>query len=153
MSEKLRPLLLAAVLSIMWYGFVGFLDRGLMSHQLPSLTLLCLSRYLPPGTIHNPEGQPVQPGADYVFVPLGLQCTFTMTDGSTTQSFHPRYVQTAIAGLPIVLTLVLAARSLLELRRKQRAKIGRARSRMMVLHYAGRSCGAVSVSKVLICTG
>jgi hypothetical protein len=112
MSEKWRRFLLAAVLSITWYGVVGLIDRGLMIRQLPSITWPCLSEHLPPGTIHNPEGQPVPPEGDYVFVPLGLQCTYTMTDGSTTQSFHPRYIQTAIAGLPFVLTLVWTARSL-----------------------------------------
>lgn len=121
MSEPWRRFLLAAVLSIMWYGFVGLLDRGLMVHQLPSITFPCLNEYLPSGTIHNPEGQPVQPGAEYVFVPLGLQCTYTMTDGSITQSFHPRYVQTVIAGLPLVLTLALVARSL-RTSSKQRGK-------------------------------
>lgn len=111
MSEKWRPFLLAAVLAIAWYGFVGLLDRGLMIRQLPSITSPCLSEHMPPGTLHSPEGIP-PPGGGYVFVPLGLQCIYTMTDGSTMQSFHPRPAQTAIAGLPIVLTVIWASRSL-----------------------------------------
>jgi hypothetical protein len=110
MAEKWRPFLLAAVLSIMWYGFVGLIDAGLLVRQESALSAPCL-RDLPEGTIHSPEGTPVSPKGEYRFVPLGLQCTFKMTDGSTVESFHPRYVQTVVAGLPMVLTAIFKARS------------------------------------------
>lgn len=107
---KWRPFLLAAVLSIMWYGFVGLVDRGAMMRLEHSITAPCLNKHLPEGTIHNPENSPPV-GGDYVFLPLGLYCSYTMTDGSTVESFHPRYIQTIVAGLPIVLTIIFKARS------------------------------------------
>lgn len=110
MAEKWRPFLLAAVLSIMWYGFVGLIDRAAVVRLDLSITSDCLNKHLPEGTIHNPENYPPVRG-DYVFLPLGLYCSYTMTDGSTVESFHPRYVQTIVAGLPIVLTVIFKARS------------------------------------------
>lgn len=110
MEEKWRPFLLAAVLSIMWYGFVGFVDRGALMRLEHSITAPCLTKHLPEGTIHNPENSPPV-GGDYVFLPLGLHCSYTMSDGSTVESFHPRYIQTIVAGLPIVLTVIFKARS------------------------------------------
>lgn len=109
MAEKWRPFLLAAVLSILWYGFVGLVDRGAVMRLEHSITMPCL-RDLPRGTIHSPENSPPV-GGDYVFLPLGLYCSYTMTDGSTVESFHPRYIQTIVAGLPIVLTIIFKARS------------------------------------------
>jgi hypothetical protein len=109
MTGKWRPFLLAAVLSIMWYGTVGLVDRGLMIRQESALSTPCL-RDLPEGTIHNPENYPPVT-ARYVFLPLGLYCSYTMTDGSGLESFHPRYVQTIVGGLPIVLTVIFKARS------------------------------------------
>jgi hypothetical protein len=110
MAERWRPFLLAAVLSIMWYGFVGLVDRGALIRLEHSITAPCLTKHLPEGTIHSPENSPPV-GGDYVFLPLGLYCSYTMTDGSTVESFHPRHVQTIVAGLPIVLTVIFKARS------------------------------------------
>lgn len=108
MGSNRQVALIAAVLSLGWFLVVGFIDRGLLDRNGP-MSLICLNEYLPPGTVHNPEGWPSLPVAEYRFIPLALECTFRMTDGSTTESFHPRAAQSAIAGLPLLLTLIWIA--------------------------------------------
>jgi hypothetical protein len=106
MARRLPLVLLFVSLCLGWYFLVGFIDRGALIHNSPAISTPCLSEYLPRGTIHIPEGAPIPPRGDYVFIPLGLECSFIMLDGSTQRSFHPHYAQTTIALLPAFAVLV-----------------------------------------------
>lgn len=90
MNKKARLLLLALALSTAWYFFVGVVDRQLAIHQYTALSSVCLHDYSPQGQVASPEGGPRSPTGSYGFLPLGIHCQFTMTDGDVVQSFHPR---------------------------------------------------------------
>ena len=109
MAAKWRVFFVVSVLAFGWYFFVGLFDQLLMNHTDIGASNVCLSRYLPPNTIHNPEGWPSMPLGSYRVVPLGIDCTFTMEDGSAVRSFHPRYYTTAWAALPLAPVLFCGA--------------------------------------------
>ena len=97
-----HPFVVVAVaLAVAWYFLVGAVDRALINRQLTSVSIVCLDEYLPRGTIHNSEGQPRPPRGEYTFFPLGLDCTFTMNNGTTQSSFHPRYPQIVLGTFPL----------------------------------------------------
>lgn len=103
---------------------MGISDRFTVIHRYPSMSALCLNE-LPPNTIHSPEGHPVLPRAVYRFLPpFGVECTFTMTDGSSRQTSHPNYFLTVIASLPIALTFTWAVWTLRPASRKWEDKVG-----------------------------
>lgn len=108
LDRKWRLFTIVVLLSLGWYLFFAILDRATVSHMTP-VSGICLNEHLPPGTIHNPEGAPFLPAGVYTYMPLGVECTFTMTDGSTQRSFYPRYGATLIAGVPIFMTLLWGA--------------------------------------------
>jgi hypothetical protein len=105
LDRKWRLFTIVVLLSLGWYLFFALLDRATVS-QMTTVSGICLNEYLPPGTIHSPEGHPFLPAGEYTFMPLGIDCTFTMADGSTQRSFHPRYGATLIAGVPILMSLL-----------------------------------------------
>ena len=102
-QRKLGLLLAATALSALWYFLIGWADQGEMVREA-GLPLECLDEHLPEGTDHNPEGSN-PPDGDYRFFPiLGLECTFSMIDGTSLQTFHPNYAFTAMAALPLSVT-------------------------------------------------
>lgn len=115
-------LVLAIFFCLSWFVLVGFLDRGLLNHNAGGISGLCLGEYLPAGTIHNPEGSPVPPRGEYAFLPLGIECTFTMTDGTHQQSIHPRLTQIILGALPAAAVLAWGvARASASIRRSRAA--------------------------------
>lgn len=107
MNRQWKPLFIALLVSLFWYGIVRQIDFGLLDRNGP-IGFLCLDN-LPPGTIYTPEGSPRMPGASYSLVPLGIECSYTMTDGNTLRTFHVRYAQSVLAALPLLLSFVWAA--------------------------------------------
>jgi hypothetical protein len=87
------------------------------------VSVLCLNEHLPAETIHNPEGSPFLPAGKYTYMPLGIECTFTMTDGTTQRSFHPRYTETLIAGVPIFMSLLWGLGQLISFGRTSKAHV------------------------------
>lgn len=122
MARKLPLVVLLLSLCLGWYFLVSAIDRGLLAHNSPSISDPCLSgENLPSGTIHTPEGAPIPPDGGYVFVPMGLECTYTMKDGSVQRAFHPRYVQMTIAVVPAFALLMWSARKTTSSRRGKNA--------------------------------
>jgi hypothetical protein len=103
LDRKWRIVIVAVLFSLGWYLFFALLDRATVSHMRP-VSVLCLNDYLPPGTIHNPEGMPFPPAGECTYFPLGIECVFTMTDGSTQRLTAPRYEETIIAGTPLLVS-------------------------------------------------
>lgn len=96
-----HPFVVVAVaLAVAWYFLVGAVDRGLLVRQ-SSISMPCLDEYLPSGTIYTPEGSPSLPSGDYRFFPLGIDCTFRMTNGTTQNSFHPHHPQLVLGLFPL----------------------------------------------------
>lgn len=108
LDRKWRVFTIVVLLSLGWYLFFALLDRATVRSMTP-VSVLCLNEHLPPDTIHNPEGAPFLPAGHYTYLPLGIECTFTMTDGSTQRSFHARYAETLITGVPIFISLLWGA--------------------------------------------
>ena len=107
LDRKWRVVIVAVLFSLGWYLFFALLDRAIVSQMHP-VSILCLNDYLPLGSVHNPEGAPFLPAGEYTFVPLGVECVFTMTDGSIQRSFDPRYEETIIAGTPLLVSTLWA---------------------------------------------
>lgn len=107
LDRKWRVVIVAVLFSLGWYLSFALLDRATVKHGNP-VSVLCLTEYLPPETIHNPEGMPFPPAGQYTYFPLGIECVFTMTDGSTQRSFEPRYEETIIAATPLVVSILWA---------------------------------------------
>lgn len=105
LDKKWRVFVIAMLFSLAWYLFIAVLDRATVRQMTP-VSVTCLNEHLPTGTIHNPEGSPFLPAGEYTYMPLGIQCTFTMIDGSTQRSFHPRYIETLIAVVPLSVSLL-----------------------------------------------
>lgn len=122
MAKKLPFVVLLVSLCIGWYFLVAAVDRGLMIHNSPAISYPCLSSdNLPADSIYTLEGAPVPPGGDYVFVPMGLECTYSMKDGSQLQVFHPRYVQMTVADIPAFALVIWGARKATYSRRGKNA--------------------------------
>jgi hypothetical protein len=105
LDKRWRVCVIAVLLSLSWYVFFALLDRATVRQMTP-VSGHCLNEHLPPDTVHNPEGSPFLPAGKYTYVPLGIECTFSMIDGSTQRSFHPRYAETFIASLPLFVSLL-----------------------------------------------
>lgn len=112
-SQRTLGLLLAALaLSVLWYFLVGWADQGRHVRD-NGLSGPCLED-LPAGTAHTPEGTPNMPGSRYVFFPvLGVECSYSMLDGSIFRTFQPNSAFTTMAALPIVITLLVLIRYVL----------------------------------------
>lgn len=103
-QRKLGLLFAAIVFSVFWFIAIGWADRGEMVRDA-GLSMECHSEHLPEGSIHNPEGSPYLPRGEYRFFPiLGLECTFSMIDGTEVQTFYPNYAFTTMAALPMCIT-------------------------------------------------
>jgi hypothetical protein len=112
-KRKLGLLLAAIAFSAFWFIAVGWADRGEMVRDA-GLSMECHSEHLPKGTIHNPEGSPHLPRGEYRFFPiLGLECTFSMIDGTEVQTFYPNYAFTTMAALPMFITAATGTRWLI----------------------------------------
>lgn len=109
MTRKPTIFLTGVILSVAWYLAVGVFDRIIMSHDHQTFSQYCYTEHLPAGTVHNPEGFPSAPGGTYEFAPLGVECTFAMADGTTTDSFYVRYYPLVLACLPAAATFAWGA--------------------------------------------
>lgn len=110
MTRKMILFLTCVILSVAWYLAVGAFDRLIMSHDHQTFSQYCYSEHLPADTVHNPEGFPSAPGGTYEFVPLGVECTFVMVDGTIADSFYVRYYPMVLAVIPGTATLIWGAR-------------------------------------------
>ena len=103
-TRRLGIFLAAVLLSALWCFVVGWVDRGVMARQSGGLSFVCLTEHLPEGTMHTQEQN--LPRGTYSFIPpLGYECTFEMTDGSTVRSFHPDTGATLIGVSPTAFSL------------------------------------------------
>jgi hypothetical protein len=105
MSRNIGIFLLAAILSGLWYISLGYADSAAITDQENSIVSVCLHNR-PEGSIHTPEGGSSPPRSEYTYFPLGLECEFAMTDGSTQISKFSKYGLTIGAALPMVSTVL-----------------------------------------------
>lgn len=121
MSGQWKALLIFTLASLLWYAVVRQFDSGLMMRNAEEV-FLCLNER-PPGTVYTDEGGgPGHPASTYTVVPLGIECLYKMTDGSTTKTFHPRYAVSVLAAFPVLLSLVWAVRLLIHFDQSTRAR-------------------------------
>lgn len=89
-----------AALCVGWYFFVA-LGHNAITMRHGGQGQICY-RELPPGTIHTPESGL---WSKHHLVPLGVECRYTMPDGSTTSLFVAS-AWGAVGVAPLVLTAV-----------------------------------------------
>ena len=107
MIIKVGLVLLAAVLSIGGYFVLARLNEVGLSRDPGGIGRICFEEHLPEGTVHQYlEGRRVDlPTGTFTRVPAGIECEFTMTDGSTVRTAYPNYVATVAGALPLAATL------------------------------------------------
>jgi hypothetical protein len=105
MSRKIGILLLAIGLSVLWYFSIAMIASWTLNRDAGGVSSICLDEKLPEGTIYDPAVTPY-PGGDSTTFPIGFDCVFEMTDGSTLITVHPSWSGMVVAVLPTAATLV-----------------------------------------------
>ena len=100
MRRRIVTITVVAALCVGWYFFIA-LGHNATTMRHGGQGQICY-RELPPGTIHTPESSL---WSKHHLVPVGVECRYTMPDGSMTSIFVAS-AWGAVAAAPLVLTAV-----------------------------------------------